>query len=287
MSIQQNEIEYEILDLEGDLEPSSLRIKPPKISEELAMLSGGLFDALPRAEVPLDTFFPQTVEPSYWSRPRSDSIAPVAANVTEEAPPAPKMGPAWYVGMAAAVAVGLGIGALVQRPGAPAPAPATQPVAAVHALPVTVSAPAKVETPAPLNTPSVKSGTAPVSVKSVKKMEPVVAKASEPVVETAPVPAPEKPAPAAIPQGAAPSNASGAIGSAGRSAASCLEAGELRRSMSVSVTFAPSGRATRAVITGGPHRATPVGSCIAQRLRNATVAPFEGEPVTIHTTIHL
>ncbi|MFO0593210.1 MAG: hypothetical protein U0441_37045 [Polyangiaceae bacterium] len=280
MDNQHDTIEYEILDLEGDLEPSSLRVKAPKLTEELAMLSGGLFDALPRADVPLDTFFPQTEEPSYWSRPRSDSIAPVAADAAPEAAPAKPMGPGWYVGMAAAMMVGLGIGALVQHKSAPQAA--AQPVATVQAPAAQIQAPAQVAEAAPVKTNApVKSGSAPIA-KSVKKVD--APKTSEPVIETAKAEVPEK---AAVPQTPAPSNAGSAIGAAGRGAAGCLPADELRRTMSVSVTFAPSGHATRATIDGGPHRGTAIGSCIAQQLRNATIAPFEGEAVTIHKTIHL
>lgn len=50
-------IEYDVVDLEGDLDGSPAR--PVRhVPEEIAMLSGGLFDALPKVEVPLDTFFP-------------------------------------------------------------------------------------------------------------------------------------------------------------------------------------------------------------------------------------
>lgn len=289
MNSQHDTIEYEILDLEGDLEPSSLRVKAPQLSEDLAMLSGGLFDALPRADVPLDTFFPQNNEPSYWSRPRSDSIAPVAAPATPVAAPKKSMGPGWYVGMAAAVMVGLGLGALVQRQHAPEAA--AQPAVAVQAPAAQVQAPAPVIEAAPVKTNAPAKTTLAVTPKSVKKSD--APKAAEPVVETAPAPEaapapePEKIAPAAIPQGPAPSNAAVAIGSAGRGAASCLPADDARRTMAVSVTFAPSGHATRAMVDGGPHRGTAIGSCIAQQLRSATVAPFEGSAVTIHTTIHL
>jgi hypothetical protein len=78
-----------------------------------------------------------------------------------------------------------------------------------------------------------------------------------------------------------------AIATSARGAAGCFAPGELRRTMAVSVTFAPSGRATRAVIEGGPHRATPVGSCIALHLRTAAVRPFEGPAVTVHTSVHI
>jgi hypothetical protein len=51
------------------------------------------------------------------------------------------------------------------------------------------------------------------------------------------------------------------------------------------VTFAPSGQAVRAVIEDGPLRGTTTGSCVALRLRSARIAPFEGSPATVRTTV--
>jgi hypothetical protein len=58
-------------------------------------------------------------------------------------------------------------------------------------------------------------------------------------------------------------------------------------SVPVSVTFLPSGRAARASVTGGPFLGTPAGNCIAEALRGASVPPFDGEGVTVSTTLHL
>lgn len=287
MSTRQTfEIEYEVVDLEGDLDGAPLGLARPRriVDDEIAMLSGGLFDKLPRAEVPLETFFPQTAEPSYWSRPRSDSLPPVAASIEEEAPPPRRVGPGWFVGMAAAAAIGMAIGVVAQRP---AIQPIVlQPASAARALPMPVTQPAPevIETAAPAK---VARGTRPVQPKAARQA-PVVAPSSVPVAEPASVPVQSAPAPAAAaPQGPPPSSAAVAVAAASRGASGCFEPNELRRTMAVSVTFAPSGRAMRALIEGGPHRATAVGSCIAQRLRSAVVAPFEGPPVTIHTSVHL
>ena len=78
-----------------------------------------------------------------------------------------------------------------------------------------------------------------------------------------------------------------AISVASRRAASCLSADDVRSSMPVSVTFAPSGRVTTATVDGGPFVGTAVGGCIARALRSASVAPFEGAPVTVHTSAHI
>lgn len=76
-----------------------------------------------------------------------------------------------------------------------------------------------------------------------------------------------------------------AISMAGRRAASCLRPGDARGSMPVSVTFAPSGRVTSSTVNSGPFAGTTTGGCIARALRSASVAPFEGAPVTVHSSV--
>lgn len=56
---------------------------------------------------------------------------------------------------------------------------------------------------------------------------------------------------------------------------------------SVSVTFAPSGRATSAKVESGPFSGTPAGGCIATAFRSATVPPFSGSSVTVRKTVSL
>jgi hypothetical protein len=48
----------------------------------------------------------------------------------------------------------------------------------------------------------------------------------------------------------------------------------------VTITFAPSGRVTSALLSGPPFSGTATGSCIARTLRTATMAPFTGDPLT-------
>jgi hypothetical protein len=47
------------------------------------------------------------------------------------------------------------------------------------------------------------------------------------------------------------------------------------------VTFAPSGRATTANVTGSSFGGTPVGGCVANIFRRAKIPPFTGDPVTV------
>jgi hypothetical protein len=56
----------------------------------------------------------------------------------------------------------------------------------------------------------------------------------------------------------------------------------------VSITFAPSGEATRAVIENGPLRGTETGSCVAHELRHVRIAPFQGgDTATVRTSVLL
>jgi hypothetical protein len=78
--------------------------------------------------------------------------------------------------------------------------------------------------------------------------------------------------------------AAGAVGSALANAQSCVPAG-MGGVARVSITFAPSGRATQATVEGPPFAGTPAGGCIALRARSATVPPFSGGPVTVHKSV--
>jgi hypothetical protein len=78
-----------------------------------------------------------------------------------------------------------------------------------------------------------------------------------------------------------------AIAVAARGAARCLEPGDTRTTMSVQVTFAPSGHATSAAVIGGPFLGTATGSCIARALSAARVPPFDAPPVSASTSVHL
>lgn len=292
-------IEYDVVDLEGDLEGGPVELRR-HVPEEIAMLSGSLFDKLPKHEVPLETFFPAEYHGSpTWHRARSDSLIPVAAEPESGTISPRPVGPGWYMGMAAAVVIGLLAGALAQRPSAPAtaaqPAATTKaPVAQIAAQTPVVEAP-KAEPAAPKPASGSKrilSGTAPVAANVVpaSRVAPVApettekASGTEPVLENMPIAPPPPPKAPEVP---AQQSTSVAVASAARGAASCFGPDELRRTMAVSVTFAPSGRVTQAIVQGGPHRGTAIGSCIAQHLRGASVKPFEGPAMTVRTSIHI
>jgi hypothetical protein len=72
-----------------------------------------------------------------------------------------------------------------------------------------------------------------------------------------------------------------ALTSAASAASACKRPDGPTGTGKVSVTFAPSGRATNAVISGGSFAGTSVGGCIASVFRRARVPAFSGDPVTV------
>jgi hypothetical protein len=62
---------------------------------------------------------------------------------------------------------------------------------------------------------------------------------------------------------------------------------EARGKVDVAVTFAPSGSATVATVEEDRLRATPAGSCVARRLREAQMPEFNGNAETVRTTLRV
>lgn len=78
-----------------------------------------------------------------------------------------------------------------------------------------------------------------------------------------------------------------ALNEATAHAAQCRSVSDPSGTALVVVTFAPSGRATSATISGPPFAGTSVGGCIAGRFRGARVPAFAGEMVTVSKTVVL
>jgi hypothetical protein len=55
----------------------------------------------------------------------------------------------------------------------------------------------------------------------------------------------------------------------------------------ISVSFAPTGKVTNAVVQGAPYAGTPAGGCIARTFRNASIPAFRGSVVTVHKAFEL
>ena len=70
-------------------------------------------------------------------------------------------------------------------------------------------------------------------------------------------------------------------------ASACRNEGDPAGNATVLVRFAPSGRATSAVVESGPFAGTVTGGCIATTFRKARVPPFSGDFVTVKKTITL
>lgn len=83
------------------------------------------------------------------------------------------------------------------------------------------------------------------------------------------------------------SAASAALNGAAGAAAGCKAPGDPNGVARVSVTFAPSGRATRAVVNGGPFAGTATGSCVAAAFRSLSVPAFSGDPVTVSKSVSI
>lgn len=81
------------------------------------------------------------------------------------------------------------------------------------------------------------------------------------------------------------SAAAAALSRAATSASACRKPGDPKGTALVSVTFSPSGDATRATVEGSPFAGTPTGSCIASKMRAAHVPPFAGSLVTVRKSV--
>ncbi len=97
---------------------------------------------------------------------------------------------------------------------------------------------------------------------------------------TTPVAKTEKPAGA----GAAPFDRGAAVAAlrtAAGAASSCRRGSDPSGTATVTVTFANSGRAINANVSGPPFAGTATGGCIAAAMRRARVPPFSGDRVTV------
>jgi hypothetical protein len=270
-------LDPQILALKGalfDTLPPPKPLKGRAVDHDVLSLDSGLFDTLP--------------PPPPMGMLR-DSLAPIVeAEMRGDLPavevPVRRFGAAGVIGLAAAV--GLMAAGLAVRHEAPAAA-APRPIPTITLPEVLIVADIpRPELPAVIEAPAPKQAVTGVRGK-------VAAAAPAPAPVAAPAPAPDDLAVAmavAVPppqRELDASDAARAVSNAARSAKSCLDEGETRTTMSVSVTFAPSGNVTTAKITGGPFLGTATGSCIARALRSAWVRPFAGDAVVVNTTVRV
>jgi hypothetical protein len=138
------------------------------------------------------------------------------------------------------------------------------------------------------------------SVKPVSLPSAAAHVAAASVSARAPEPEPQRTSPAQFraetdqaPNDASPAQpfdkeaARSAVAEAAQAARQCGD-GSLSGQAPVAITFAPSGRATVAVIRGdSPFRGTKTGGCIARRMRSVVVPAFAGQHVTVSSTLFI
>jgi hypothetical protein len=146
--------------------------------------------------------------------------------------------------------------------------PAPEATATAKATPTTTS----VATPKPAATPNTESASKPASTPKPAPTE----KPDKPVAA-----APAQPQVSDVGGDFDKAAASSALSSAAGVASGCRKAGDPTGVAVVHVTFANSGRATRALVEGPPFAGTATGGCIADALRNAKVPPYGGDRVTV------
>ena len=92
------------------------------------------------------------------------------------------------------------------------------------------------------------------------------------------------PAAAAPAAGAGPFDrgaAAASLGSIANSVASCKKPGGPTGEGHVSITIAPSGSVTSAVVDQPPYAGTAVGGCVAGKFRSAHVPAFSGSSMPV------
>ncbi|HQP37649.1 MAG TPA: hypothetical protein PLI95_20835, partial [Polyangiaceae bacterium] len=174
----------------------------------------------------------------------------------------------------------------------PSPATTAEPSAAPAATPETTAAATAGAATAGAE-PTAKAASTPGKEPAAATAKPgATAEAKAAPAETTKQPEPAKPEvkqpePAPVSNDVPFDKAAAAASLAARkgAAAGCKQEGGPTGHAKVSVTFAPSGRVTTANINGPPFAGTPVGGCIASKFRGATVPPFTGSPVTVHTSV--
>lgn len=88
----------------------------------------------------------------------------------------------------------------------------------------------------------------------------------------------------------APFNAKAARTAVDRAAArakGCRDKGDAPGSASTNITFAPSGKVSDVTVTTPRYASSKTGKCIVDKLGDARVPEFSGNPVTLKKSVHL
>jgi predicted Zn finger-like uncharacterized protein len=143
----------------------------------------------------------------------------------------------------------------------------------------------KDETAAKADSTAKVGGPLPTGTSTAKAVDPKAADTKTDTKKDEPK-APEVPA-ATADRKFSRSAAVSALNAAAGAASGCKKPGGPTGRGRVSVTFAPSGRVTTAVVNGAPFAGTSVGGCVAGAFRRASVPPFDGSPVTVHKSFSI
>jgi hypothetical protein len=277
--------------------------RPPySLDPEIVALHGDVLKGLPPGALPLppmDIELDADNEPVPLAR-RVDSVAPAALPVVPEAPGVLGPGPVrrFFQAVAVlAVGVALAVAVVAHRtrrsedvshalaPGEPAvaviapAAPPPNPAVVAPSLAASDAIPAAGPAGAParmaLARRPLRATAHALAAPSTAELE------AAPPIDLLAIPPPPT---VALDRSAAAI----AIAAAGRgAAAACADAEDGPVVVPVCVTFEPAGRVTSARVTKGPLTGTAEGACVAKELRGASVPPFDGDPVTVNTTIRL
>jgi hypothetical protein len=221
----------------------------------------------------------------------------VGASASLPEPPKKKKGLVVVVGAIAAVAVIAGIAIAVTRSGSGDKTVASASASPVESVakPTPSPEPVKTAEPPPAETKPAEAVASASAAPSASSAPVAVAAgpghaAPKTNVGSGPKPGdtvkePKKAEPSGpVSSGVASFNRDAAIQAlsvAASQASSCKKPDGPTGSGKVQVTFAPSGRATTAVVVGGAFGGTPVGGCVSSVFKRARVPPFSGDPVTV------
>ena len=279
-------------------------------SGDVLALRGGLFDgsllpivsadlALPTA--PTESLAPlmSPTDPPPRSRAHGARGAVVAPSTRPQASATPNRRTGLWIGAVAVAAAALA--ALVRNP-------APKEEASTSSEPeraAAVAAPPQSPAPPMAEEPSIDDAPAPAT-KAIESTPASHASRDTAAPQTSPAVAAQPASPGGIAQPAAPKPAAptaaapppsgaefdttaagSALSRATGEASACRAPGDPTGTARVTVTFAPSGRVTSAVLSGPPYAGTQTGGCIARTLRNAVVPAFTGVPVQVSRTISI
>jgi hypothetical protein len=236
-----------------------------------------------------DEFLEPAADSVPLTLPAIASSEPLASVIPTEAlvhsmPPAEPKRRAPVAALAVAAVAVAGIGWFVARPSESA-SPATAAAAEAKEL----AAPS----PVPEANPALRVPLPPLEL-DIGVPEAAPPPSAEPAkLDPAAVPpvAPSGVLPALPPKEEAPpfdsQAATAALSEAAATASSCRKDGDPAGNATVIVRYAPSGRATSAVVESGPFAGTVSGGCIATTFRKTRVPPFSGDYVSVKKTISL